>query len=212
MLPNAATNGRVLQGTCGWSDASLVKCGRFYPASVKTSDDKLAFYSSKWPCVEVDTTTYAIPRPTQVEKWVHAVRASPGFVFHVKAFGLFPGKTCSLEALPAEVRQTLPTPLQQGRSSRGSGSSVGGGLRVSLSDLGMHQVGLVWAAFHDALAPLASSGRLGCVVFQFHLGFGPSAENRRHVRWCRDHLDKRFTMCEEAASLDTYSLLHFSAQ
>ncbi len=39
--------GVVLHGTCGWSDASLVRCGRFYPASVKassSSEEKLRHY------------------------------------------------------------------------------------------------------------------------------------------------------------------------
>lgn len=39
--------GVVLHGTCGWSDASLVRCGRFYPAAVKvgsSSEDKLRHY------------------------------------------------------------------------------------------------------------------------------------------------------------------------
>lgn len=99
--------GAVLHGTCGWSDASLVRCGRFYPPSVKassSSEEKLKHYrwdegpawqgasgccspsaclppagpsrpaetppahplpacSRLFATVEVDTSTYAIPRP-----------------------------------------------------------------------------------------------------------------------------------------------------
>lgn len=39
---------RVVHGTCGWSDASLVRCGRFYPASMRasaSSEEKLRHYS-----------------------------------------------------------------------------------------------------------------------------------------------------------------------
>ena len=47
------TVGRVLHGTCGWSDPSLVSCGRFYPKSVKTSEEKLRIFSRTFGCVEV---------------------------------------------------------------------------------------------------------------------------------------------------------------
>lgn len=82
--------GKVLQGTCGWSDSSIVKCGRFYPGSVKTTEDRLLHYSRVFPCVECDTSNYAIPSPTVVEKWLKCVPA--GFKFHFKAFGFFTRK------------------------------------------------------------------------------------------------------------------------
>lgn len=82
--------GKVLQGTCGWSDSSIVKCGRFYPASVKTTEDRLLHYSRFFPCVECDTSNYAIPSPVVVEKWLKCVPV--GFKFHFKAFGFFTRK------------------------------------------------------------------------------------------------------------------------
>ena len=82
--------GKVFQGTCGWSDSSIVKCGRFYPGSVKTSEDRLLHYSRFFPCVECDSSNYAIPSPAAVEKWVKCVPA--GFKFHFKAFGFFTRK------------------------------------------------------------------------------------------------------------------------
>lgn len=70
--------GRVLHGTCGWSDPSIVSlqflggcccvlltgfhgdnvnlqvsCGRFYPGSAKTSAEKLEVHSRTFGCVEV---------------------------------------------------------------------------------------------------------------------------------------------------------------
>jgi hypothetical protein len=45
--------GQVLHGTCGWSDPSIVACGKFYPRSVKTSADKLQVHSKTFGCVEV---------------------------------------------------------------------------------------------------------------------------------------------------------------
>ena len=86
--------GKVLQGTCGWSDSSIVKCGRFYPGSVKTSEDRLLHYSRFFPCVECDSSNYAIPSPAAVEKWLKCVPA--GFKFHFKAFGFFTRKVRSI--------------------------------------------------------------------------------------------------------------------
>ena len=82
--------GKILQGTCGWSDASIVKCGRFYPASAKSTEDRLLHYSRVFPCVECDTSNYAIPTPAAVERWIKCV--PKGFKFHFKAFGLFTRK------------------------------------------------------------------------------------------------------------------------
>ena len=82
--------GKVFQGTCGWSDSSIVKCGKFYPSSVKTTEDRLLHYSRFFPCVECDSSNYAIPSPAAVEKWIKCVPA--GFKFHFKAFGFFTRK------------------------------------------------------------------------------------------------------------------------
>lgn len=41
----------VLVGTCGWTDETLLRCGRFYPASVKNAVDRLRHYSRIWPTV-----------------------------------------------------------------------------------------------------------------------------------------------------------------
>jgi uncharacterized protein YecE (DUF72 family) len=90
----------VLMGTCGWTDDTLIRCGRFYPASTKTAVDRLRHYSRSFPCVEIDTSTYAIPRQDQVREWLAAV--PKGFLFHIKAFGLFPSRSITPGALPRE--------------------------------------------------------------------------------------------------------------
>ena len=145
-------------------------------------------------------------------KWVRAVRSSPGFVFHIKAFGLFTAKSCPRSSLPAAVKALLTDATSQrlsrgasqgggpvaGSASRGAGAGAGAGggaaATVTLAQLGDDGVDGAWRAFHDCLAPLDAGGCLGLVVFQFHLSFGPSDANRAHIRWCRARLDKRFTM------------------
>jgi hypothetical protein len=105
----------VLHGTCGWSDPSIGTCGKFYPAGIRSAEQRLAHYSRRFPCVEValdllqplhtasevvklasqacppwncfpqvDSSTYAIPRPATTSAWVkqvgYWVRLSNGLV------------------------------------------------------------------------------------------------------------------------------------
>ena len=76
----------------------MVKCGRFYPPYAKTAADKLTHYSTRFGCVEIDTSTYAIPRQTVVAEWIKATPAN--FVFHIKAYGLFASRSVPPSALP----------------------------------------------------------------------------------------------------------------
>ena len=46
--------GDILLGTASWTETTLIKSGRFYPPEVKTPEDRLRFYASQFPVVEVD--------------------------------------------------------------------------------------------------------------------------------------------------------------
>ncbi|TMG61720.1 MAG: DUF72 domain-containing protein, partial [Chloroflexi bacterium] len=59
----------VFCGIAGWADKSLIDSKLFYPLSVKSSIDRLRFYASQFPLVEVDSTYYGIPKPETVESW-----------------------------------------------------------------------------------------------------------------------------------------------
>jgi uncharacterized protein YecE (DUF72 family) len=48
--------------------------------------------------------------------------------------------------------------------------------------------------------PQLQADKLGCVMFQFHLSFGPTAANRRHVEWCRARLGDDVAMAVEFRS------------
>eukprot|EP00892_Ulva_mutabilis_P001030 jgi/Ulvmu1/10928/UM007_0107.1 len=170
-------SGRVLHGTCGWSDASIVSCGRFYPRSVKTSADKLAVHCRTFGCVEVDSSCYSIPSPSHVSKWVDSVPTE--YKFHFKAFGLFCSQRCATNMLPRSVR-----------SAHHSES-------ISLSEMDTDSIDSLWQAFHGCLRPAKEKGQLGCVLFQFHLSFTPSDANKNHVEWCRSQLDSGIEMAVE---------------
>lgn len=90
---------------------------------MKTADARLTVYSRHFPCVEVDTSTYAIPSPETTARWASAV--SKGFVFHFKAYGILCGQSQPISNLPQAVRSQLPHELQQVRDPRQSGRSPG---------------------------------------------------------------------------------------
>ena len=164
------TRPTVLMGTCGWSDESIMRCGRFYPASCKTSVDRLVHYSRRFPCVEVDTSTYAIPQPAVVQKWAEATPA--GFKFHVKAFGAMCAQAVALNAYPKAVREM---PCMAPVVARAAA-------RVPLSALPAAAVDRVWSLFHEALDPLIAAKKLGVVVFQFQLSFTPGSDVNSSLR------------------------------
>jgi len=178
--------GKVLQGTCGWSDSSIVKCGRFYPGSVKTSEDRLLHYSRFFPCVECDSSNYAIPSPAAVEKWIKCVPA--GFKFHFKAFGFFTRKSIPLSVLPHVVRDELPDGIVRQQTS------------ITWEELTHAQIQKLWDKYNSALLPAFQKNKLGVVVFQFHIGYHPTDENKRHIEECRKCLDARYPMAVEFRS------------
>jgi uncharacterized protein YecE (DUF72 family) len=120
-----------------------------------------------------------------VAEWLRAVPA--GFVFHFKAFGLFPARSIVRGSLPRSVREA------EGFSTGGGGEQQ----RVSLDQLRPASVDALWDAFHGAVLPAHEAGKLGLILFQFHLSFRPTAANRAHVAWCRRRLDPRLTLAAE---------------
>lgn len=57
---------RILIGTSGWSYKDWV--GPFYPPGTKPAE-YLSIYASHFPAVEIDSTSYGVPRRETVEKW-----------------------------------------------------------------------------------------------------------------------------------------------
>jgi uncharacterized protein YecE (DUF72 family) len=141
----------------------LVESSAFYPETVKTAPDRLCFYASVFPIVEVDATYYALPSERNAHLWVE--RSPPGFLFNIKAFGLFTHHPVVVDRLPATVKKQLP----------GAEKS-----RIYLRDLRDEVERLIWEMQAQALAPLAAAGKLGCVLFQFPHWF---TARRAHIRY-----------------------------
>jgi uncharacterized protein YecE (DUF72 family) len=83
----------ILVGTASWTDKTLIACKRFYPPEAKTAEARLRHYATQFAMVEVDSSYYAMPSPSNSKLW--AERTPDDFVFNIKAFRLFTGHQTS---------------------------------------------------------------------------------------------------------------------
>jgi len=123
-------------GTCG---LFVEKSGRFYPSGQTSGTvGRLHFYSRHFPCLEVDTSTYAIPEVETVRTWC---KATPkGFRFHFKVFGMLTARGGNVANLPTTIRKSLPPGVQKKQW-------------LTLHDLGEDLLGQLWETFNKALRP-----------------------------------------------------------
>lgn len=45
--------GEMLVGITSWTEKTLIESGLFYPAYARTAEERLRFYASQFPIVEV---------------------------------------------------------------------------------------------------------------------------------------------------------------
>jgi len=159
----------VWVGTCSWADPSLVKSKAFYPRGCSSSEQRLRYYASQFPIVEVDSSFYAMPDAANAVLW--AERTPHDFVFNVKAFRLFTGHQTPAKTLPPDIQPVLP-PLPAGQKNH------------YYADLPAEIVDELWRRFIDALAPLKQAGKLAACHFQFAPWVTGSREWRAHVERC----------------------------
>lgn len=153
-------------GTCSWADESLSK--HWYPKGV-SSGQRLGYYAERFDTVEVDSTFYRLPVEEMVERW--AERTPPGFVMHVKAFGMMTRHPVRLEQLPPDLREHAKAD-ERGRVDRPPRE-----LR-----------GEVFARFHAALEPLRATGKLGGVLLQFPPYVVPKPVSFEYLEWAQEQL------------------------
>lgn len=167
---NPATD-NIRVGTASWTDKSLVECGRFYPRKTMSAEERLRFYASRFPVVEVDSSYYAIPSASNAQLW--AQRTPEGFEFNVKAFRLFTGHQTSPASLHRDLQQALgPRPPQVLYYRQ-----VPAEIRDEL-----------WRRFLEALQPLRQAGRLAAVHFQFAPWVVEGRDGRAHVAHCVERM------------------------
>ena len=158
-----AGGGSVRLGTASWTDPTMTARGVFYPTDADTAEERLAYYASRFPIVEVDATYYALPARRTAELWVE--RTPPDFTFDIKAHALMTGQPTEVKRLPKDLREALPIELAEKS-------------RIYAKDLPDDIRDEVWARFADALEPLAEAGQLGSILLQYPRWFFTSSENR----------------------------------
>jgi uncharacterized protein YecE (DUF72 family) len=168
-----ADGATIRVGTSSWTDPTMTAGTVFYPAGVDTAEQRLQYYASQFPLVEVDATYYALPAPRTAELWRD--RTPPDFVFDIKAHALLTGQPTEVKRLPKVLRQELPAELQ----AKG---------RIYARDLPAELRQAVWQLFRDGLAPLRESGQLGAIVLQYPRWFFPSHESREAILAAREQL------------------------
>jgi uncharacterized protein YecE (DUF72 family) len=153
-------------GTCSWADEALSKY--FYPKGVPAKE-RLTYYSERFDTVEVDSTYYRLPTESMVQGW--AERTPPGFVMHIKAFGLMTRHPVKLEVLPEDLRAGMPVD-ERGRVDRPPRE-----LRAE-----------VFRRFLESLEPLRAGRKLGGILFQLppYVVFKPSS--LEYLEWARAQL------------------------
>lgn len=155
--------GEILIGTASWTDKSLLGSG-WYPKGVDSAEERLRFYATHFPLVEVDSTYYFPPSEKNSELWVE--RTPKDFTFNIKAFSLLTQHPTKAEALykdldrPADKRNVYP------------------------KDLDPKVIDEVWERFLSALEPLHKAGKLGVILFQYPPWFTIARKNKDYVLEC----------------------------
>jgi len=159
---------RILVGTSSWTDKTLIDSGRFYPADAKTPEDRLRFYASRFPIVEIDSSYYGIPPVENAQRWVE--RTPPGFVFNIKTYRLFTRHQTPVVSLAKDIRAALG-PVK--------------GKNVYDKDVPAEISIQLWREFRAVLDVLRDAGKLGAVHMQFAPWVAFHPESFAYVEHCR---------------------------
>jgi uncharacterized protein YecE (DUF72 family) len=166
--------GQIRVGTASWTDPTMTASGVFYPTAAKSAEERLQYYASTFPLVEVDATYYALPAAATAQLWVD--RTPPDFTFDIKAHALMTGQGTETKRLPKAIKSELPEP-------------VASKTRIYAKDLPAELLDAVWTAFREGLEPLETAGQLGSILLQYPRWFFPSSENRAAIEDAVERLD-----------------------
>jgi uncharacterized protein YecE (DUF72 family) len=168
------SGGSIRVGTASWTDPTMTAKGVFYPAEADTAEERLQFYASQFPLVEVDATYYALPARRTAELWRD--RTPPDFTFDVKAHALMTGQPTETKRLPKVLREELPAELAAKP-------------RIYARDLPPELLDAVFEMFLDGLEPLREAGQLGSILLQYPRWFFPVSKSREEILETRERLE-----------------------
>jgi uncharacterized protein YecE (DUF72 family) len=136
---------------------------------VRTAEARLHHYAEQFDTVELNASYYALPSPDATAAW--ARRTPPGFVFHVKAFGMMTRHPVRAEQLPADLRAEAQV------DDRGRVDHPSRELR-----------GEVFTRFRSALEPLREAGKLGGILMQFPSYVARKQASLEYLEWAKERL------------------------
>lgn len=160
------TTAPIRVGTCSWTDKTLVRDTDWYPKKTMSAADRLAFYASRFPLAEADSTYYFPPSPSLARGW--AERTPAGFTMNVKAYSLLTGHPTRADSLWPDIRDAVK-------------DSFAGKRNVYPSHLDDDALEEAWARFAGALRPLQDAGKLGAVLLQYPEWFTAKRANREEL-------------------------------
>ncbi|MBA3728217.1 MAG: DUF72 domain-containing protein [Actinobacteria bacterium] len=165
--------GKVLVGISSWTEPTLIKRGNFYPKGATSAEDRLRFYASRFPIVEVDSTYYFPPSERNSVLWIE--RTPKDFTFNIKAYSLLTNHPTKVDSLYKDVKEALPKAVAAKRN-------------VYRDTVPPELLDETWARFREALMPLHSAGKLGAVLFQFPQWFVISRASKDYLLECAERL------------------------
>src|SRR3954471_9174044 len=160
-------------GTASWTDPTMVAGNVFYPRGADTAEERLQYYASQFPLVEIDATYYALPVARVSQLWRE--RTPPDFVFDVKAHALMTGQPTETRRLPKVIRDELPPELAAKA-------------RIYARDLPRELRDAVWQLFMEGLEPLRAAGQLGSILLQYPKWFFPISQSRDEILAAHEQL------------------------
>lgn len=163
-LAGRAAWSRVAFGTAGWTDKTLIASHAFYPKGKESPRERLAFYASVFPVVEVDATYYTLIAPEIADGWIAATE--PGFSFDVKAHPILTGHPIDVRRLPRD----LATAFGADAPARIYPDSLAADLAAEIE-----------RRFFEPVHRLSAAGRLGAVLLQFPPWFTATRKNAHRI-------------------------------
>jgi uncharacterized protein YecE (DUF72 family) len=138
-----------------------------------TAANRLAFYASRFPLVEVDSTYYRPPSEQLTRGWVE--HSPAGFTFNIKAYSLFTHHPTQPEGLWPDLHEGIK-------------AEFAGKRRLYAEHLEDDAMDEAWDRFGHALGPLRQAGKLGAVLLQYPTWFTPKRANRQELASLPDRL------------------------
>lgn len=160
--------GRIIIGTSSWADPGFV--ADWYPPDL-AARDRLAWYAERFEAVEVNSTFYAVPQTSTVERWAEVT--PPGFTFDVKLHRLLSRHSAPVDSLPPDLRDEVDVgPRGRVKLERG--------IELHLAD-----------TIIEAIEPLERAGKLGVLLLQLSPAFAPGEHELQELDPLLERLSPR---------------------